>query len=64
MMKKLEALLQHYLFKLKCSKYVKELLHKHHCLGEWTVIRKGREAIAPQLTLEECWCHILAKVMD
>ena len=44
MMKELEAISQHYLFKLKRSKYVQELIHKHHCLGEWTVVRKDWEA--------------------
>ena len=51
MMKELEALLQHYLFKLKRSKYVKELIHKHHGLGEWTVVRKGWEAKEDSLQL-------------
>ena len=44
MMRELEAIFQPYLFKLKRSKYVKELIHKHHCTGEWTFIRKGWEA--------------------
>ncbi len=33
-MSQLEARDQDYLFKLKKSKYVKELIYKHHCLGE------------------------------
>jgi len=51
MMKELEALLQPYLFKLKRSKYVKELIHKHHGLGEWIVVRKGWEAKEDSLQL-------------
>ena len=50
-MRELEAIYQSYLFKLKRSKYVKELIHKHHCEGEWTFIRKGWEAKEDQLQL-------------
>ncbi len=34
----------HYLFKLKKSKNVKELINKHHCLGEWIYTTGGWEA--------------------
>jgi hypothetical protein len=43
-MRELESISQHYLFKLKRSKNVKVLIEKHHCLGEWTSVRKGWEA--------------------
>ncbi len=51
-MRELEAILQHYLFKLKRSKNVKELIAKHHCLGEWTVVRKGWEAKEDEIQLD------------
>ena len=50
-MSELEAVLQHYLFKLKRSKYVKELILKHHCLGEWKFVKKGWEAKEDTLKL-------------
>lgn len=50
-MRELEAIYQPYLFKLRRSKYVKELIHRHHCLGQWTFIRKGWEAKEDRLQL-------------
>jgi len=51
-MRELEAILQHYLFKLKRSKNVKELIARHHCLGEWTAVRKGWEAKEDEIQLD------------
>lgn len=48
----LEAIDQHYLFKLKKSKNVKALINKHHCLGEWTYFKEGWEAKTDQLQLQ------------
>jgi len=43
-MTEMEAINQHYLFKLKKSKAVKNLVNRHHCLGEWFYINKEWEA--------------------
>jgi len=51
-MKELESINQSYLFKLKRSKNVKELIGKHHGLGEWTVVRKGWEAKDDDIQLD------------
>ena len=51
-MKELERINQPYLFKLKRSKNVKELIGKHHGLGEWTVVRKGWEAKEDEIQLD------------
>jgi hypothetical protein len=40
-----------YLFKLRKSKYVKQLIHKHHSLGGWDYIIDGWEARDDQLKL-------------
>ena len=40
----LEAIQQIYLFKLKKTARVKELIHQHHCLGGWTQVKKDWEA--------------------
>lgn len=51
-MKEMEAINQAYLFKLKKSKNVKELIYKHHCLGDWGYINKGWEAKEDILQLQ------------
>jgi len=51
-MKDLEALNQSYLFKLKKSKNVMNLIYKHHGLGEWTSVHPGWEAKDDNLTLQ------------
>lgn len=33
-----------YLFKIRKSKYVKQLIHKHHCQGQWNYVVNGWEA--------------------
>ena len=43
-MTQLEEIYQHYLFKLKKSVNVKNLIYKHHELGEWFYINKAWEA--------------------
>ena len=40
-----------YLFKLRKSKYVKQLIHKHHSLGGWEYVIDGWEATDDQLKL-------------
>lgn len=40
-----------YLFKLKKSKRVKELVCKHHCLGEWSQFKDGWEAKESEIKL-------------
>ena len=52
MMREMEALYQHYLFKLKKSKNVKALIDKHHCLGKWNYINKEWEAKEDILQLQ------------
>lgn len=51
-MREMEAINQRYLFKLKKSKNVKELIYKHHCLGEWRYINKAWEAKEDVLQLQ------------
>lgn len=41
-----------YLFKLKKSKYVKELIHKAHCTGGWSYVTAGWEAQEDELQLQ------------
>lgn len=51
-MKDLEAIKQSYLFKLKKSKNVMNLIYKHHSLGEWTSVHPGWEAKDDDLILQ------------
>jgi len=51
-MLQLEQIDQHYLFKLKKSKNVKELIYNHHCLGEWTSINDYWQAKEDDLKLQ------------
>ncbi len=51
-MTSLEAISMPYLFKLKKSKNVKKLVHKHHCLGEWQRFKEGWEAKEDYLQLD------------
>lgn len=51
-MTQLETRKQDYLFKLKKSKYVKELIYKHHCLGEWNYFNEGWEVKSDTLQLQ------------
>jgi hypothetical protein len=51
-MGQLEELDQSYLFKLRKSGNVKKLIHKHHCLGQWTYFNEGWEAKEDQLQLQ------------
>ncbi len=51
-MTQLEELEQNYLFKLKKSKNVKELIYKHHCLGEWYYLNKEWEAKEDDIQLQ------------
>jgi len=48
----MEGINQKYLFKLKKTKNVKELINKHHCLGEWSYINKEWEAKEDVLQLQ------------
>jgi hypothetical protein len=41
-----------YLFKLKKSKYVKELINKVHCVGDWSYVTGGWEAQESELQLQ------------
>ena len=51
-MKELEDIRQSYLFKLKKSKNVINLIYKHHGLGEWTPVHSGWEAKEDLLQLQ------------
>jgi hypothetical protein len=51
-MRDLEAIDQSYLFKLKKSKQVMNLIYKHHGLGEWTSVHPGWEAKDDDLQLQ------------
>jgi len=51
-MREMEDINQRYLFKLKKSKNVKQLIYKHHCLGEWGYINKEWEAKEDTLQLQ------------
>lgn len=51
-MMQMEDIDQRYLFKLRKSKNVKELIYKHHCLGEWSYINKEWEAKEDILQLQ------------
>ena len=51
-MAQMEDIEQPYLFKLKKSKNVKELIYKQHCLGEWIHINKEWEAKEDTLQLQ------------
>ncbi len=51
-MREMEEINQRYLFKLRKSKNVKELICKHHCLGEWGYINKEWEAKEDRLQLQ------------
>ena len=51
-MTEMEAIDQPYLFKLKKSKNVKNLIYKQHCLGEWTRINREWEAKDDALQLQ------------
>lgn len=51
-MKEMEAINQPYLFKLRKTKNVKELIYKHHCIGEWGYINKEWEAKEDLLQLQ------------
>ena len=48
-MSDLEERNQDYLFKIKKSNHVKELINKHHCLGQWTRFKKGWEVKEDEL---------------
>ncbi len=48
----MENISQNYLFKLKKSKNVKELIYKHHCLGQWFYLNKEWEAKEDLLRLQ------------
>ncbi|VAW70786.1 hypothetical protein MNBD_GAMMA10-2108 [hydrothermal vent metagenome] len=52
MMREMQEINQKYLFKLKKSVNVKELIYKHHCLGEWEYINKEWEAKEDTLKLQ------------
>jgi len=51
-MKDLEGVNQSYLFKLKKSNKVMNLIYKHHGLGEWTSVHPGWEAKDDDLHLQ------------
>ena len=51
-MSDLDAMNQSYLFKLKKSKNVINLIYKHHGVGEWTRIHPGWEAKSDKLALQ------------
>ncbi len=51
-MKDLEQIQQSYLFKLKKTKKVINLIYKHHGLGEWTQVHPGWEAKDDDLMLQ------------
>jgi hypothetical protein len=51
-MSDLEAINQSYLFKLKKSKNVINLIYKHHGVGEWTTVHPGWEAKFDDLALQ------------
>jgi hypothetical protein len=51
-MSELEEINQRYLFKLRKSNKVKNLIYKHHCLGEWSYINKEWEAKEDVLRLQ------------
>jgi DDE family transposase len=51
-MQEMEEINQRYLFKLRKSKNVKEIIYKHHCLGEWGYINKEWEAKEDVLQLQ------------
>ncbi len=51
-MSELEAINQSYLFKLKKSKNVINLINKHHGVGEWTSVHPGWEAKFDDLMLQ------------
>lgn len=51
-MREMESIQQQYLFKLKKTKNAKELIYKHHCLGEWLYINKEWEAKEDRLQLQ------------
>lgn len=51
-MRDLEAINQSYLFKLKKTKNVINLIYKHHGLGEWTSVHNGWEAKNDDLKLQ------------
>jgi len=51
-MTQLEEINQSYLFKLKKSPNVKKLIHKQHCLGQWTRLNKEWEAKEDVLALQ------------
>lgn len=40
-----------YLFKMRKSKYVKQLINRHHSLGDWHYVIDGREAKDDDLKL-------------
>lgn len=48
----LEEIKQSYLFKLKKTKNVINLIYKHHGLGEWTTVQHGWEAKEDDLILQ------------
>lgn len=52
LMRELESLQQPYLFKLKRSKNVKQLIYRQHGQGEWIAVRPGWEAKWAELTLQ------------
>lgn len=41
-----------YLFKIKKSKYVKQLIHKAHCTSGWSYVTAGWEALESELQLQ------------
>jgi len=51
-MTQMEAIDQPYLFKLRKSKNVKQLIYKQHCLGQWTRINPAWEAKEDELQLQ------------
>jgi len=51
-MSELEDIQQDYLFKLKKSTYVKALINRHHCLGQWRYFNDGWEAKTDSLQLK------------
>lgn len=57
LMAELEARKQGYLFKLKKSPKIKELINKHHCAGKWTKFNDGFEAKEATVQLQGWKIH-------
>jgi hypothetical protein len=64
-MSELEEINQRYLFKLRKANNVRNLIYKHHCLGEWSYINKQWEAKEDVLCLQgwknERWVNIVRR---